>query len=47
MTPDISNGIPISDGKNDVTESDCETRDTTIPQAIKKEPSPIVILGID
>ena len=47
MTPDISNGIPNSDGKKEVTESDCETRETTIPHTIKKDPSPIVILGID
>jgi hypothetical protein len=45
--PDISKGIPKSDGKKDVTELDSDTTDTTIPHPIKNVPSPIVILGID
>jgi hypothetical protein len=47
IIPDISKGIPKSDGKKDVTELDSDTTDTTIPHPIKNVPSPIVILGID
>ena len=47
IIPEISKGIPRSDGKNEVMEFDDEIIETITPHAISKVPNPIVILGID
>ena len=47
IIPETRIGRPSKEGKNEVIEFDLDIIETITPQAIKKVPKPIVILGID